>query len=55
MIFGGVMSKGVSTNVETGVVEQEKCGLKFDHYDEITKYDNSATFKAKAYIMEIED
>ena len=23
MIFGGVMSKGVSTNVETGVVEQE--------------------------------
>ncbi len=23
MIFGGVASKGVSTNVETGVVEQE--------------------------------
>jgi hypothetical protein len=23
MIFGGIMSKGVSTNVETGVVEQQ--------------------------------
>jgi hypothetical protein len=23
MIFGGVASKGVSTNVETGVVEQQ--------------------------------
>ena len=33
----------------------EKCGLKFDHYDEITKYDNSATFKAKAYVMEIKE
>ena len=25
------------------------------HYDEITKYDNSATFKAKAYVMEIKE
>lgn len=41
-------------NPRSGKV-MEKCGLKFDHYDEIIKYDNSATFKAKAYIMEIED
>ena len=41
-------------NPRSGKV-MEKCGLKFAHYDEITKYDNSATFKAKAYIMEIED
>lgn len=41
-------------NPRSGKV-MEKCGLKFDHYDEITKYDNSATFKAKAYVMEIKE
>lgn len=41
-------------NPRSGKV-MEKCGLKFDHYDEIAKCDNSATFKAKAYMMEIED
>ena len=41
-------------NPRSGKV-MEKCGLKFDHYDEITKYDNSVTFRAKAYTMEIED
>ena len=41
-------------NPRSGKV-MEKCGLKFDHYDEIANCDNSITFKAKAYIMEIED
>ena len=40
-------------NPRSGKV-MEKCGLKFDHYNKITKYDNSATFKAKAYVMEID-
>lgn len=33
----------------------EKCGLKFHHYGEYSKTDNSVTFKAKFYTLEIED
>lgn len=40
-------------NPRSGKV-MEKCGLKFDHYCEFTKCDNSATFKSKMYTMEIE-
>lgn len=32
----------------------EKCGLKFHHYGEYAKLDNSETFKAKFYTMDIE-
>ena len=40
-------------NPRSGYV-MEKCGLKFDHYSKFTKCDNSVTFKAKVYTMEIE-
>lgn len=33
----------------------EKCGLKFHHFGEYSKTDNSVTFKAKFYTLEIED
>lgn len=33
----------------------EKCGLRFDHYGEYSKLDNSETFKAKFYTMEIDE
>ena len=33
----------------------EKCGLKFHHFGEYSKMDNSVTFKAKFYTMEIEN
>lgn len=32
----------------------EKCGLKFHHYGEYSKTDNSVTFKAKFYTLELE-
>lgn len=33
----------------------EKCGLKFHHYGEYSKLDNSKTFKAKFYTLEIKE
>lgn len=32
----------------------EKCGLKFDHYGEYSKFDGSQIFQAKYYKMELE-
>lgn len=32
----------------------EKCGLKFSHYGEYSKFDGSATFKAKFYKMHMD-
>lgn len=32
----------------------EKCGLKFHHYGEYSKLDDSATFKAKFYTLELD-
>lgn len=39
-------------NLASGRV-MEKCGLKFSHYGVYSKLDNSETFKAKFYIMEL--
>ncbi len=39
-------------NPRSGKV-MEKCGLKFHHYGEYSKIDNSKTFKAKFYAMEL--
>lgn len=39
-------------NPRSGKV-MEKCGLKFHHYGEYSKIDNSKTFKAKYYTMEL--
>ncbi len=39
-------------NPRSGKV-MEKCGLKFHHYGEYSKLDNSKTFKAKFYAMEL--
>lgn len=42
-----------SDNAASGRV-MEKCGMHFDHYDEFTKADKSATFKSKYYKLHLE-
>lgn len=48
-----ICSNHAVDNPRSGKV-MEKCGLKFDHYGEITKLDGSQTFPAKFYKMELE-
>lgn len=47
-----ICSEHAVDNPRSGKV-MEKCGLKFDHYGEYTKLDDSQTFKAKFYKMEL--